>query len=917
MIDTTISHYKILEKLGEGGMGVVYKAQDTKLDRLVALKFLPSHLAASAQDKTRFIQEAKAASALNHPNVCTIHDIQEHDGQMFIVMEFVDGQTLREKQNSLSFKQAVDISIQIADGLATAHEKGIVHRDIKPENIMVRKDGIAQIMDFGLAKLRGNVSRLTKEGSTVGTAGYMSPEQVQGHDADHRSDIFSFGVLMYELLTGQLPFRGVHETALAYEIVNVDAAPMSTVKPDIDAGLDAIVLDCLEKDPRERCQSIAEVARDLRRVKRESTRQRASRITAAPAYNTSGVQGRVSSVRGSSAVVANEEQLPRPSVSRLPWIVSGVLFLIASAAIGYMLFPKPVVPPPPLPVTRAYILPPSRVNFNVSNGGHLAVSPDGKKIAFVGSDTTGSNQLWVRSVESLTPVPLAGTLGATHPFWSTDGKSLAFFAGGKLKKIDAAGGPVVTICDAADGRGGTWNNAGMIIFTPNSLDALYKVSAAGGVSVAVTKLDTVSKIQSHRWPHFLPDGKHFIYTTQAAATGAESDMVRIARLPAGPMSGEPDGQASLDSTVDSLLMRGNSNVEYASGYLLFHRQAMLMAQPFDTATFRFTGDAVPIAEQLQYNDGRSRAMFSVSNNGVLIYQSGEEQQTKFAFFDRAGNRLSLLDTKWPREGRLSHDGKKIAYRFFDLQNRQNDIWLYEINGGRSSRFTFDPANEAGPFWSPYDDSVVFSSNRNGKVDLYIKSANGTGTEQLLVKSDDGKFVTDWSLDGKYLTYSALSNQKTKWDLWLLPLSGDRTPVPFLQTEFAEGGGTFSPDGKWIAYQSDESGKGEVYVRALDGTAGKWGISINGGNAPRWSRDGKTIFFNAARKAMGAAVRVVQSAIVVDSVRALFDYESRGISGGIQDVSGDGQKFLFMVTELHQTSPPITLVINWNEELKKK
>jgi serine/threonine protein kinase len=892
----TISHYKILEKLGEGGMGVVYKAQDTKLDRAVALKFLPPHLSSSEQDKSRFIQEAKAASALNHPNVCTIHDIQEHDGQMFIVMEFVDGQTLREKRSTISFKQAIDLGIQIADGLAAAHEKGIVHRDIKPDNIMIRKDGIAQVMDFGLAKLRASgskITRLTKEGSTVGTAGYMSPEQIQGQDTDHRSDIFSYGVLLYELLTGQLPFRGVHETALAYEIVNVDAPPMSSIKPEIDPSLDAIALECLEKDINERTQSIKQVSVDLKRYKRESSRQRMSRVTAVrPAYSSS------------QTVVQPSEDFTQPNTSPLrslvPWIVATACLLVAAGMTVLYFMSKPV--PEQKRITRAMILPPTRINFNVSSGGHLAVSPDGEKVAFVGTDTMGTNQLWVRAIESLTAVPLAGTNSARHPFWSPDGKSLAFFADGKLKKIDAAGGPVVTLCDAADGRGGTWNNAGMIVFTPNSLDPLYKVSAAGGVPVAVTTLDTANKIQTHRWPHFLPDGKHFIYTTQAASTGAENDMIRI---------------ASLDSSVDSLLMHGNSNVEYASGFLLFHRQAMLMAQPFDTATFRLTGDAVPIAEQLQYNDGRSRAMFSVSKNGVLIYQSGEEQQTKFAFFDRAGNRLSILDTKWPREGKLSHDGKKIAYRFFETQSRQNDIWLYEINGGRSTRFTFDLARDGSPFWSPRDDSVVFSSDRIGKFDLYIKSANGTGTEELLVKSDDGKFVTDWSLDGKYLTYSSSGNTKTKSDLWLLPLTSNRTPVPFLQTEFNEWGGSLSPDGKWIAYTSDESGRNEVYVRAVDGTAGKWGISINGGNIFRWSRDGKTIFFVFARKAMAASVRVVQSAIVVDSVRTLFDFESRGITGGIQSVTADGQKFLAVVTEDRQSSPPITLVVNWDEELKKK
>ena len=898
MIGQTLSHYKILEKLGEGGMGVVYKAEDTKLDRLVALKFLPPHLAASEQDKARFIQEAKAAAALNHPNVCSIIEINEHDGQMFIAMEFVDGQTLREKISALSQKQAIDVGIQIADGLAAAHEKGIVHRDIKPENIMMRKDGICQIMDFGLAKLRSassKINRLTKEGSTVGTAGYMSPEQVTGQDVDHRSDIFSLGVVLYEVFTGQLPFKGVHETALAYEIVNVDPAPMSSVKPEIDPGLDAILLDCLEKDPKERCQSVAEVARDLRRVKRESTRQRASRITAArPAYQ-------VSTIQPSEGSPVRAEKFSG-GLRRLPWILNGVLFLVAVATIMLHFMNKPV--PESKRVTRASILPPLRVNFNIQVGGHIAISPDGQKIAFVGTDTTGTDLVWVRPVESLTPTPLVGTNGATYPFWSPDGKTIGYFAVGKLMKIEANGGPTLTVCDASDGRGGTWNQAGIIVFAPSSADGLFKVSAAGGVPSPITKLDTASNIRSHRWPHFLPDAVHFIYATQGSTVGgSENDLVCI---------------ASLDSTVDSVLMHGNSNVEYASGYLLFHRQAMLMAQPFDTVTFRLTGDAVPIAEQLQYGDPRSRAMFSVSKNGILIYQGGEEQQSKFAILDRSGNRIDLLNIKSPRGGKLSHDGKRVVYSFLDNQNRQTDLWLYEMDRGRNSRFSFGLSNDNTPFWSPHDDSVVFSSNRNGRFDLYIKSANGTGTEELLLKSDLDKYVWDWSLDGRYLSFFTFGGAKTKSDMWLLPLFGDRKPIPFLQTEFREQLGCFSPDAKWMAYMSDESGRFEIYVRSTEGAAGKWGISINGGGGPRWSRDGRNIFFQSPdRKEMMAAVRIVQSAVIVDSLRTLFEFEPRGIIGNMADVSGDGQKFLAAATELRQASPPITLVVNWNEELKKK
>ncbi len=442
MIGQTISHYKILEKLGEGGMGVVYKATDTKLDRFVALKFLPPHLAASEQDKARFIQEAKSASALNHPNVCTIHDIQEHDGQLFIVMEFVDGQTLQERKSTLSQKQALDIGIQIADGLAAAHEKGIVHRDIKPENIMIRKDGIVQIMDFGLAKLRG-ASRLTKEGSTVGTAGYMSPEQVQGLDADHRSDIFSLGVLLFEMLSGQPPFKGVHETAIAYEIVNVDSPPLSSIKPNIPPELDAIVLECLEKDPRERTQSASQISVDLKRYRRESSKQRASRITAARPVM------KVQDYEAEQPV----ERVERTKQSFLPWIVSGA-FGAGCIVISFLYFfgSKPEVQS-----VRAFIQAPGGSSFAQQSGGasgvgQISISPDGRRIAFIAVDSTGMPRLYVRSLNSLIGLPLPGTENAFYPFWSPKSDFIAFFVDGKLKKIDASGGPPLSICDVREAR---------------------------------------------------------------------------------------------------------------------------------------------------------------------------------------------------------------------------------------------------------------------------------------------------------------------------------------------------------------------------------------------------------------------------------------------------------------------------------
>ena len=917
MIGQTISHYKILEKLGEGGMGVVYKALDTKLEREVALKFLPAHLAASEGDKARFIQEAKAASALNHPNVCTIHDIQEHEGTMFIVMECVVGQTLREKtksgggsihESTLSMKQAIDIGIQIADGLAAAHEKGIVHRDIKPENIMIRKDGIAQIMDFGLAKLRASgskITRLTKEGSTVGTAGYMSPEQVQGQDADHRSDIFSLGVLLYELFTGQLPFKGVHETALAYEIVNVDAAPMSTVKPDIDPGLDAIVLDCLEKDPRERCQSVAEVARDLRRVKRESTRQRASRITAAPAYHPSGVQSRVSSVRGISSndLSMADGQLSPPASSRLPWIVSGLLFALAAGAIAFHFLTLPA--PIEKQVMRSVILPPLKSNFNMQIGGHITIAGDGNSIAFVATDSSGVDRIWVRRINSLTAISLPGTEGAIYPFWSYDSRKIGFFARGKLRNVDAGGGPVLTICDATDGRGGTWNQNGIILFASGPNEPISKVSAAGGVSSKITELDTANHETSHRWPVFLPNGNHFLYATQSlTGTASENDAIKL---------------SSLDSSVNKVLFLGNSNTCYVSGHILFVRQGTLMAQPFDTSKLEFDGDAVPIAEQIIYSTPYSRGMFSVSSNGVLILQSGENQEQRAAMFDRTGKLISLLPDLNPSAPKFSPDTRHLAFFVIDNQTRNSDVWVQELARGTSSRLTFNPSLDIRPFWSPHGDSIVFSSSRKGVYDLYVKSSNGSGEERLLLESNRNKFVTDWSRDGQYLTYTSGGDPKTKNDLWVLPLFGDRTPIPLVQTEFNEGGGSFSPDARWIVHASDETGRPEIYARLVDGTGGKFQVSTNGARAPIWRSDARQIFFSSLdRKLQVAYVNAGAASFVVDSVRTLFDYESRSVVGAsIDDVSVDGRQFLAVITESKQTSAPITIVVNWDEELKKK
>jgi eukaryotic-like serine/threonine-protein kinase len=907
MIGQTISHYKILEKLGEGGMGVVYKAHDTNLDRDVALKFLPPHLSASEQDKSRFIQEAKAASALNHPNVCTIHDIQEHDGQMFIVMEFVDGQTLRDKRGTIGLKQAIDIGIQIADGLAAAHEKGIVHRDIKPENIMIRKDGIAQIMDFGLAKLRG-VSRLTKEGSTVGTAGYMSPEQVQGQDADHRSDIFSLGVLLYELFTGQLPFKGPHESALMYEIVNVDAAPMSSVKPEIDPQLDGVLLDCLEKDPKERCQSVAEVARDLRRIKRDSSRQRVSRVTAARPVLEHSEDSR----RQAGGPSNSSEGSRKPSHVQF-WKWGTIVFLFTT--MSSVLYFYGVRPSPSQQTIRAFLpLPEKSALCNELGGGHMALSPDGQKIAFVAVDSTGESQLWVQPLNTLAAHMLSATGNALFPFWSPDSRTIGFFADGKLKKIDASGGLPFTICDAVEPRGASWSQAGVIVFGQTTYGGMFQVSVAGGSPSPATRLDSLRNEVTHRWPWFLPDGKHFLFLSRTAAAGRGS-------------GGDSICVGSIESREVKHLFHGVSDAAYAEGYLLFRRESALMAQPFDLQSLELTGEPVPITQKIQYDDRFSKATFSVSQNGLLVYQSaGVRWKPELALFHPGGEKVfSFGQPELSDFARLSHDGKRVALEVLDIQARKADLWLYEIARGLQTRFTFDPANDRTPLWSPNDDRIVFSSNRKGHYDLYVKTTTGSAPEELL--SDLGerdKFAADWSSDGRYVLITTSGDQGTQSDLWIVPMTGDRKPIPFLKTEFNEGWGAFSPDMHWIAYVSDESGKDEVYVRPfleqgsqqISTLSGKWQISTNGGLAAFWRTDGKAIFYLTENKIMVAEVRANGSIFEVLKVAQHMDLQAkRPIS--FLDMSPDGKRILATIAPSQEKSVPLTLVVHWDEELKKK
>jgi Tol biopolymer transport system component/predicted Ser/Thr protein kinase len=879
MIGKTISHYTILEKLGQGGMGVVYKAEDTTLDRVVALKFLPPHLAESAADKARFVQEAKAAAALNHPNVCSIYEIAEHEGQMFIVMEFVDGETLRHKRGSLTLKQAADIGIQIADGLAAAHEKGIVHRDIKPENIMIRRDGICQIMDFGLAKLRSassQVNRLTKEGSTVGTAGYMSPEQVQGHDVDHRSDIFSFGVVLYEMFTGELPFKGVHETALAYEIVNVDPAPMSSVKPEIDPALDAIVLDCLEKDVKERCQSVAEVARDLRRIRRESTRARASRVTAArPAIK-----------------VDRAERGADPPASRWKMYAGYLLAAVivaAGAAVWFLQRPGETVASNP-PMRLSINLP---ENAPLSSGqGEVALSRDGKTLVYVGALPNGRGQLYLHHMDQPGAVPIPGTEGGLSPAFSPDGQWVAFNAqNGKICKVSITGSVPEELCPAQVlTRGITWPTA-ETIYAGLISGGIVRVPASGGPMEPVTKVDSAAGELSHRFPQLLPDGKSIIYTVKLSNIASFDEALIVAERIGG------GGR--------KVLVRGGTYGRYLpTGQIMFVRNGKIYAQDFDAAQLEVRGAPVEVAEGGWMLGGSGESVVAVSDAGLMVFAPvtlGVSDQFSIGWIDRTGAVTPLSDTlRWYNAALLSPDGQRIG---LGINAANDDIWVYQIARGVLTRLTFGGGNNDFPIWSPDGKYLVYSAEKGGKPNLFRKAWDGSGVEQRLTKSPNLQIPVSFSPDGKMLAYDEGG------DIWLLPVdsSGGGTPRPFIQSPAQEVGGLFSPDGRWVAYQSNESGKDEVYVAGYPNREGKWQVTSGGGILYCWTKDGSELLFFANGAIQG--VRVLPGTTFdFSQPQKLFNVPSNVL---VWDVSPDGRRFLALVSKNKTaTLPRLDVLTDW-------
>ena len=802
-------------------MGVVYRAHDTKLDRPVALKFLAPHLLASDTERARFAQEAKAAAALNHPGICSVidfHALAEPDApggsaQMFIVMEFVDGRTLRALMDAapgrrLPLKQALDTGVQIADALAAAHHAGVIHRDIKPENIMVRKDGIVQIMDFGLARLRSSISpRMTLPGSAVGTAAYMPPEVVQGQDADHRSDIFSLGVLLYEMFAGEPPFKGAHAAALTYEIVNVDPPRVSSVRPDAGPNVDRIVSECLAKERTDRCQSAAEVAKELRRAKSASGSPAARDGQSAPSRATEAIPGRVSDRKRFA-------------------VIGGIVLGLVLGAGGLLLWqPWVRALPPPAPVRFMMTLP-GEATFQLRRDG-LALSPDGRHLAFVARQDT-SVQLFLRDMGSFDAYPVSATAGldVSGPFFSPDGEWLGFFAGGKLMKLSLGGGAPETICDAAPGEA-SWGEAGEIVFMRAWGSHLWIVrDQPNSTPRPLTKLNPDGGERAHITPSMLPGGAEALFSIWRGGPIAENDIALV----------------NLKNGEIRKILSGGAGARYVSpGRLVYASGSTLMEVPFSAKEGAVTGQPRAVIEHVLMNGGDGFSYFAVSENGTLAYAPGDVEFVPMSVsLVRHGAVVRHIESKSYNFGFpwFSPDGTRLSV---DILGTNFQVGVFDLRSGILTPLTFTGDN-IDAVWKPDGSALTFYSNIEGRYQLYTVPADGSGTPRRLFDMQ-GTFqpIYSWRRDCRYLAYTVIA-EKTGKDIWVYSTADSPATRPLVATAANEFNPCFSPDGRWIAYSSDESGLTEVYVQAFPGPGGRSRVSQHGGDFPRWSHDGREIFF---------------------------------------------------------------------------
>ena len=885
---TKLGPYEIVGPLGAGGMGEVYRARDTRLERTVAIKILPAQFSADPVRKQRFEREAKTISSLNHPHICVLHDVGSQDGVDYLVMECVEGETLakRLEKGALPLEQVLKYGAQVADALDKAHRSGVVHRDLKPGNIMLTPTG-AKLLDFGLAKptvaqatvatltaVATQTTPMTQEGTVVGTFQYMSPEQVEGKELDGRSDLFSLGAVVYEMLTGQRAFQGKSHLSVASAILEKEPAPISTIKPMTPPTLDHAIRRCLAKEPEKRWQSAADLAGEFQWIAESGSQNATSTLVAV-----------------------------RTKTRELIFAAAAIVCAFTAIFFGVLYWSHA---PDKARIVRSYIkaMPNSSFLLSGQQGG-FAISPDGLRLAYVAQNAEGKVLLWVRPIDSLEALALPGTEDAAFPFWSPDSRMIGFFAAAKLKKIEATGGPPLIVCDAPNPRGGTWNQEGVILFTPNLNVPLHRVSASGGVPTPVTSLDPGKGQTTHRWPQFLPDGRHFLYVAGTPLTPRENPTNAI-------MMG------SLDSKESKLLLHAHARALYVSGHILFLRLSTLMAQPFDLKRLELTADAFPIADPVQENELTLNAIFSASENGVLTYLEGANSASReLIWLDRSGKKVG--DVPGPDayiSPRISPDGKKLLYT---LSSPYYEVWSYDMAPSVKTRLTFGTTSGRASLsaaWYPDGQRIAFTSLRSGQFGFYQRAADGSGSEDLLLEENNYvKYVNDWSPDGKFLVFQQAPRGTN--EIWVLPLAGERKPFPLLQAQSPAFASAISPNGKWLSYCSSESGEQKIYVVSFPGPGGKWQVSPGGGCYPRWRRDGKELFYlSADNKIVAAEVRGDASSFAVGSVNPLFETRVYRSAFGGFDVTADGQRFI-VAYEPGQPNVAITLVENWDAELKKK
>jgi len=891
---TRLGPYEILSLLGAGGMGEVYRARDTRLERTVAIKIL-SQLSYEPAHKQRFEREARAISSLNHPNICTLHDIGHQDGIDYLVMECVEGETLakRLEKGPLPVDQVLKVGAQIADALDNAHRSGIVHRDVKPNNIVLTPTG-AKLLDFGLAKPTSalvdmatmtatNVQTpVTERGTIVGTFQYMSPEQVEGRELDGRSDIFSLGAVLYEMVTGQHAFEGKSRLSVASAILEKEPAPITTIKPLAPASLDHTIRTCVAKDPNDRWQTARDLSHELKWI------------------GESGSQAGVLAVPLRGSRIMHE---------RIAWVAAAVVLLCALAAVSVAFHLKKDAPS--APNVRAMIPPPADNQFGAFAYNRFlpALSPDGRQLVVPVMDTQGKLGLWLRGLNDLGQGRiLPGTEEGAFPFWSPDSRSIGFFTPSKLKRLDIEGDLVQVLAEVTSSpRGGTWGSSGIILYTPGTSSELYQIPASGGTPRKVTELITGLKEQSHRWPTFLADGRHFLFFV----TDEEQPDVQ------GVYAG------SLDTKEHHLVVKTFVGPAYESGgTIIYVRDGAIVTQPFDQRKLVVSGEPVAMPDHVGVNLVNNTALFSVSPAGNLVYYPApSEGPFALSWYDRDGRRGETLDTGPIRDIALSPDGTRVAEGIYNPTGLNRDLWSYDVSRRTKTRLTSSLEDEGYPVWQPDGKFVLFSSGfSENQFHIYRTRSDGTGGVETVLRSEGvNEALGSICRDGRYLAYTR-SSKDSPTSVWILPLTGDRKPFALMQNQFANSQPVFSPDCKWIAYvSSHNTGRPDVYLANFPDATHRYQVSTQNGMLPHWRGDSKELFYYCNPQNSMIAVNVEEKGgeLSLGAPRTLFPLSSPYASFFSFDVTPDGRRFLMSTVNFPTASIPLTLVTNWKAELKKK